>query len=187
MSYEIVKSIKIKDNKVFITSDSNNVYPKYFHEWECNSLTKIFQEKGQNELDYEIMKTYESGCFQSYSGKYSRAVKVLIRMPEYKNFNWRLGGIGPEYNEICKNRKENPMFKELLLRALKTKLPKTKFILSKQYSNSDTKTYLYKITKKYIKWTYYKNKAKIFRFKDEVDSIKGYFTNSEYFQTEQIK
>ena len=36
MSYEIVKNISLrkKDNKIFITSASNNVYPKYYSKWE---------------------------------------------------------------------------------------------------------------------------------------------------------
>jgi hypothetical protein len=61
MSYEIVKSIQIRDNKVFLKSSSNNVYPKYYDEWECTSLSEILQTKGMDALDYELLKEYENG------------------------------------------------------------------------------------------------------------------------------
>jgi L-rhamnose mutarotase len=50
MSYEIVKSIEVKDGKVFTRHESNNVYPKYYTKNEHNYLTKILNEKGHKEL-----------------------------------------------------------------------------------------------------------------------------------------
>lgn len=81
MSYEIIKSIKIKDNKVFLKSASNNVYPRDFHEQECPSLSKILQDQGQQALELEIFKAYESGNFQSRgNGKYNSALRRLRNM-----------------------------------------------------------------------------------------------------------
>ena len=42
MSYEIVKSISKKKDKIFITSASNNVSPKTYSKWEFmpDSITK---------------------------------------------------------------------------------------------------------------------------------------------------
>jgi len=47
MSYEIVTSVKLdkKNGKIFITSDSNNVYPKTFRKWEFIEDNKNYREK----------------------------------------------------------------------------------------------------------------------------------------------
>lgn len=47
MSHEIVKSISIKDDKVFLTSAASNVRPLDFKKWECTSFSKILAEKGK--------------------------------------------------------------------------------------------------------------------------------------------
>lgn len=44
MSYEIVKSIVIKQDKVYSRIESNNVYPKSFISEENPGLTKILIE-----------------------------------------------------------------------------------------------------------------------------------------------
>ncbi len=187
MSYEIIKSIKIKDNKVLIKYASNNVSPKTFNECESISLTKILQEKGQEALDIEILQAYESGVFQRGNNKYCRALKVLRHFPEYKDFNWR----NSTYEDNCpiqKNRKSET-FIILLKKAMKTKLPKDNFIITKDnpkdiYGN---KLYLWKITKRFARWSLDKTKAKIFRYKDDTELTKHCFTNSENWETEKIK
>jgi len=50
MSYEIVKSIAIKDDKVFITSAANNVHPRTFERWESKSLSEIYNKQGLEPL-----------------------------------------------------------------------------------------------------------------------------------------
>jgi hypothetical protein len=55
MSYEIVKSIKIKDNKVFINCCSNNVFPHTYYNNESSYYNKILQEKGEQELNIELL------------------------------------------------------------------------------------------------------------------------------------
>lgn len=176
MSYEIIKSIKFKDDKVFVTSASNNVRPHYFEEFEAKSLSKILQEQGKDAAELEIFKQFENGNFQRGVHKYLRALSVLRHFPEYKNFNWRNNDNG-ETDE----RRKSDEFNALLLRALKTRLPKDKFVLKKEHG-----VYLRKITKRYAKWDSDKARAKIFRFAEEAEGLKRCFTNSESWIVEKI-
>ncbi len=180
MSYNIIKSIKIEDNKVIIESASNNVYPRTFYKGESVSLTKILQEQGKEALELEIFKAYEEGDFQRGSSKYLRALKILRHLPEYKAFNWRNNG--EEYKEARKNR-ETPAFDELLKKALKMKLSKDKFILTKDYHG--TEIYLKKLTSKTAKWTALIDEAKIFTYKEDAETVKTYFTNAEAWQVKE--
>jgi hypothetical protein len=102
-------------------------------------------------------------------------------MPEYKMFNWRNNG--KDYEIACKNR-ETPAFDELLKKALSSKLPKDKFIVSKGYNGNTV--YLWKITKKSARWTNEKKRAKIFRYREDADNIKTYFYNSDDWLTQSI-
>ncbi len=69
MSYDIIKSIKIKDGKVHINGAPSNVYPRYFEEFECPSLTKVLKEEGRQALEVVILGEYENGNFQRGSNK----------------------------------------------------------------------------------------------------------------------
>ncbi len=184
MSYDIVKSIKITEDKVLINCVSNNVYPHYFEEWESQSLSKILKEQGKDAVELEIFKHYEQGNFQRGSNKYVRALTVLKHLPEYTKFNWRLGGFGPENDIIQKNR-ESKDFDDLLVKTLKTYLPKEKYIVYKLYCGKIC--YLYKITKKFAKWTYERDKAKVFRYQTDAENIKNYFTSSNDWLVEKTK
>lgn len=133
MSHEIVKSIKIKDNKVFLTSACNNVFPRTPHEWECSPLSKLLQEKGKKALDIAIFEDYENGNMQAGGkNKYTRALEVLRHLPEYKAFDWRVNR--DEYEKNQKNRENIPALHELLSKALETKLPKEKYAITKEYN-----------------------------------------------------
>lgn len=46
MSYEIIKSVVIKDGKVYTRQESNNVFPKDFCSCENPSLTKLLKNNG---------------------------------------------------------------------------------------------------------------------------------------------
>jgi len=175
MSYAIIRSIKVKDGKVFIHSTDNNVSPYHWHEWECQSLGKILREQGQDAFDLEVLKQYENGNFQRGKNKYTRALEILRHYAEYKNFDWR--------GENDENRK-SPAFVELLKRALSERLPKDRFIVFKPYNGSFV--YLYKRTKKFAKWTYDKTKAKIFRYEDDANWIKKCFYDSEDWSVEKL-
>ena len=182
MSYEKVKSIKIKDGKVFMKSCSNNVYPHDYSEWECSSLTEILAEQGREALDLEILREYESGSFQSSgNGKYNRALMVLRHMPEYADFDWRVNG--PEYEENQKRRKTEA-FQDLLRKALKTRLPKDKYIIKKDYFGGTV--YLRGSTRRSARWTREKEASKIFHWIEDALGLKVCFTNADSWQIEQI-
>jgi len=164
MSYDVIKSVKIENGKVMVNVASSNVYPRTFEDWEIKKLSALLKEKGIDAVELEIMKAYEEGNFQSSSGKYVRALKVLEHMPEYKEFNWRIGGVNSEeYTTSSKNREERmPEFEELMRKALKQKLPSDKFVITKPHFSGDV--YLWKVTKRFIKWDKRKAKAKIYRY-----------------------
>jgi len=169
MSYEIVKGIKIENGKVFVKSDSNNVYPKDFHYWESPTLSKILQEKGEQELDIEILKTFEEGnfqCSESTNNKYMRALKVLhyLLKEEYKAFDWRTGSF--EEREKARNGES---FKALLLKALNMNFPKEKFIVKKSYAGETL--YARKKTSRHLFYTDDISQAKEFDFKEQAEEV----------------
>lgn len=176
MSWEIVKSIKIRDNEVFIKSGSNNCYPHHFEEWHAERLSKILQEKGLEACEVEILKQYENGNFQKSNNKYTRALQVLRHFPEYKLFDWR-----PDGNE---ERRKSQDFIDLLKRALKTQLPKDKFIIKKEVYCGIV--YLWKKTSRYIKWHPYKEKAKIFRYLEDAKIFQSCYSNSGSWIIEKL-
>lgn len=184
MSYEIIKGIRIEDGKLMIKSDSNNVSPRYFSWSECPSLTKLLKEQGKDALELEIFKQYVDGNFQAHGNKdkYTRALQVLRHMPEYKKYDWHTN-----WEEYKKN-KDDKGFNDLLKKALKTMLPKDIFIVKKEDENSFPRkmVYLEKTTKRSASWTYSKNKAKIYRYKEEAERLKTYFIGGEEFIVEKV-
>jgi len=162
MSYERVKGIKIENGEVFINSHSNNDTADY-HYWKCEGLTKIYQEKGQKELDIEILKEYEEGNFQSsIKNKYTRALKVLyyVLKAEYNLFNWRTGDF-----QARETFRKSQAYKDLLWKALNTKLPKEKFIVKNLNNNG----YVRKETTRHIFYCSEKEQAKIYDFKEQAE------------------
>ena len=130
MSYTIVRSIKIdnKNGKVFITSASSNVSPKYYTKEVSPYLSKILQEKGREATELAIFLEYENGNLQRGTNKYTKALTVLyyIYGDEYNKFDWR----NEDYDR-AKELRNSPEFYELLKKALKTPLPKQKYIIYK--------------------------------------------------------
>jgi len=184
MSYDIIKKIKItEDKKVLITCASNNVCPRTFEEVESFSLSKILKEEGKDKLDLEILKAYESGCFQRGSNKYTRALHILRHLPEYENFNWRING-KKAYEKVQKKR-ETAEFDVLLQKALNGHLPEEKFILLKD--NYGSPVYFRKLTKWTGKWTSDKEKAKIFNYKEDTERVKNLFTESKDWKIEEAQ
>lgn len=172
MSYEIIKGIKIEDNKVYIKGDSNNVYPKDFKWWLCDSLTKILKEKGQQELDIEILKAFEEGNFQSSLNlKYTRALKVLYYLlkDEYALFSWRNNNFkyGSEEYKEYENRRKGEEFKALLSKALNTKIPKEKYVVYNPLNSG----YVKKVTSRHIFFCSEKENAKKYDFKLQAEEL----------------
>ena len=86
MSYAIVQGLKIdtKNNKVFLTAASNNVYPKNFEKHESLSLSEILREKGEVELKKEILVQYWNGNFQKSGNIYEKSMMLIDK----KKYNW---------------------------------------------------------------------------------------------------
>jgi len=178
MSYDIVRSIKIKDEKVFVKAASNNVYPRTYEEWECASLTKILQEEGQEKLDITILREFESGNFQGNAGKYARSLAVLRHLPEYSDFDWR----SSDYDQVSLNRK-TPAFEALLKKALYTKMPRDKYIVKKDYFG--TTVYL-RTARRFARWIEDRNRAKRFYFSADAEGIKRCYTNADNWIVERV-
>jgi len=183
MSYEKVKSIKIdeKENKVWIKSACNNVIPLNYEKWECVSLSKILKEKGKDAVEFEILKSYEGGNFQKGNkNKYTRALKVLrfAFAEEYKQFDWRQQNAKYGTEEYKKERelRESQEFKDLLLKALKTKIPKQKYAITQKYMNRDV---FGKLSRNRIHWTYNLKEASLFDFEQEAKNYLSWFSNNE--------
>lgn len=152
MGYEIIKNIKIdlKNQQVFITSASNNVYPHTFSEWECTPLEKILQEKGLAELEKVILLEYENGNFQKSNNKFQFAVNYARTLKEYnEKFNWRL------HDE--RNEEE---LKEFLYKVYKSSQSCKPTIIKFLYHNEHL--FVFKIRKYDILPGYGKSDAKIY-------------------------
>lgn len=180
MSYAIIKSIKIVDNKVFISASSNNVYPHQYSLEECKSLSEILQKEGKDAVQLEIFKQYENGCFQRGGAKYLRALKVLRHMPEYERFNWRT-----ERNDEKREARVSPEFDALLTKALNTRLPKDKYVVSKDYFGR--KVYAWRLTKHALSWTPDIKRAKVFRYENDARDLKANFSCSDEWLVESLK
>lgn len=170
MSYEIVKSIRVQDGKVFTRSSSNNVYPKSFNEWECKGLTELLQEEGITALNLAILKEYEDGNFQPGTpNKWSRAIDRLRHLPEYEKYNWR----NKDYsNKKCpiEAARQTKEFDTLLLNSLNLKPSSEKYIVK-----TDQNYFVSKVTTRRVLSSPDKNKAKIFPYKTEADRIVNMF------------
>ena len=185
MSYTIIKSIKIDNDskKVFITGASNNVSPKCYYREESKYLSEILQEKGREEVELQIFIAYESGNLQRGTNKYTKALKVLhyVYGDEYNKFDWR----NKNYDR-AKELRKSPEFYELLRKALKTPLPKQKFIIYEYgYYNEGKKVYAKK-RRGTIRWHYEKTKATNFDFQKEAENTIKDFYNSEDWKVEAL-
>lgn len=97
MSYEIVKAIKIDENKkeVWFKSTSSNVTPKTFNWWKSPSFSKILEEKGLIEVQKELLLQYFNGNFQKTDNNYEKSLIVF----DYKKFNWDTVGEGRQFSD----------------------------------------------------------------------------------------
>jgi hypothetical protein len=175
MSYEIVKKIRIENNKVFITCASNNVYPRYFDEHESSYLSNILVNEGVEALDLYLLKAYEEGNFhKGTANKYSTAIDRLQALPIYENYSWRKRDYKNPNCQIEKNRASKE-FDKLLLDSLKLKPSNFKAYLTKP--SFEKVVYCAKVTSKVIHWTADKNKAKLFKDKEKIETVLRYVPN----------
>ncbi len=98
MSYEIVKGISIKGNKVYITSADSSVRPLRFHRWECETITKILSEDGREAALARIGKNVWEGDFHLNRGSklcnlFIEARNALPRDLSWHNYYGKTAGI----------------------------------------------------------------------------------------------
>ncbi len=168
MSYEIIKKIRIAGNEVYLTSDSNNVFPKYYKEWECKSLSEILQTKGEYGLNLELLKEYENGNFQpGNQNKWSTAISRLKQTDEYKKYNWRIS----DYTNDCpiQAARKTKEFETLLINSLSIKPSKERYIVKKDAFG--TEYFVYRVTSRHIKYRQGRENAKVFKIKSEAERI----------------
>ena len=176
MSYEIVKRLRIENGEVFITSDSNNVFPKYFVERKNTYLTDLLQQQGEEGLNIYILKAYEEGIMQEGNpNKWSKAIARLQRTPEYQKYNWRKSNYNDPECTINKLRhaEDQTEFNKFLLSALELKEPAEKYIVKNTTPNKES--YVRKVTTRFVKYSREKTEAKVFKFKDEAQKLLDMF------------
>ena len=181
MSYEKVKSIKIdtRNNKVFITSASNNVRPLHYSRGECVFLSNMLKEKGVDAVEIFILKEYESGNLQEGKNKFTQALKALwyVFRKEYDYFDWRQHNAkwGTLERLEEENRRESKEFNELLLKVLNYEFPKNKFLIAKRRYGGEL---IYgKRCRTCMKWVCSKDHASRFDFKEEAENYLLNFRN----------
>ena len=80
MSTDTIRSIKIdiKNKKVFITSSSNNIYPRYY---SCNHqpyYDKFFDKEGAiDEIKKDILFSFFEGSYQGLFTNYGKAMQTF--------------------------------------------------------------------------------------------------------------
>lgn len=171
MSYEIIKRIRIDENKVYLTSTSNNVSPRIFREWECKSLSEILQNDGMGALDLELLKEYENGNFKGSPNKWNTAISRLNQTDEYAKYSWRISN----YRDDCpiQAARKTKEFEVLLSNSLNLKPSKERFIVKKD--DFGTEYFVYRVTSRHIKYRQGRENAKIFKTKSEAERIVNMF------------
>lgn len=179
MSYLCTRSVCIntKEQKVYLTGASNNVYPKTYERFECTPLSEILRKEGKESVEIAILEDYISGNFQGGSNKYTKALKILRNNPEFTKFDWR--NSWEEHSENKEKYKEE--YRTMLKEALKSKLPKEKFYITKKHGEN-TVYAQYRKNGRYIYWTMHKEKARKFHFRQEALNVISFFTGSESWQ-----
>lgn len=118
MSYEIVKSIVIKQDKVFSRMESNNVYPKDFVSVENTGLTKMYNEGGKAKLLVSLVEGGLSGYlkFQKNGNKLVRQLQVmtnsLFEDEKYRNLKGKADSLEYKLWDFKEETEEKKKLKE---------------------------------------------------------------------------
>lgn len=75
MSSELVKSIFVTDNKVFIESAAINEWPQRFREWEAEHLTELWNTAGRQAVEMELLFSFFSGWMRG-NNNFTAAIKA---------------------------------------------------------------------------------------------------------------
>lgn len=112
MSYDIVKSISIKKDKVFLTSADSSLRPLYFHQWECEPLSKMLREEGQKAVLCRLGEDIWGGSLRVYKGSklcnlFLQARNELPRYMNWSNFDSKAAGefLGNAVMKLSENPK----------------------------------------------------------------------------------
>ena len=99
MSYEIVKSIVLKDKEqqVWLNSADSSVRPLSFSSWECKGLSEIYQKEGREAVLARIGKDVWDGNLHLYQG--NKMCKLFLAAREalpdglsFMNFDGQAAG-----------------------------------------------------------------------------------------------
>lgn len=156
MSYEIVKSITVKGNDVFITSACNNLRPLTYSKWSVSGASL-------NEKIGKVLLNIMDGEFQlSPFNKKLAKWNYVATIAEYKNDItkemhrnlWDVKYNGDKYELMSK------LIDELAKMYNDLKEQKGKFII--QYGDEASPHYLKELTKHWFIGAYFKKYAKTF-------------------------
>lgn len=131
MSRELFKSIVYKDNKVYTRQCSNNVNPKNYDREENKALTRLYQEKGQEDFEkYFLTNLILEGNVEILSG----CNNTLRRLNYLANLLWK-------NKEFIKLRNKED---EIFTKSLNTKTEEEKNNIQIEYNNikEDIKKYV---------------------------------------------
>lgn len=92
MSYDKVKSIGIRNNKVFITSACSNIRPLSYNRYECEYLSKKLQDEGKESVIKKILMDYWSGNFHQTGSENNYSKTVILFNYENPDIYW--GNVG---------------------------------------------------------------------------------------------
>jgi len=185
MSYEIVKSIKIQDGKVFLHSTANNVQPYDWRTWECTYFSNILQNEGQEALDKTILIEYWNGNMQRSNNNYQKAVDTF----DNSVYNYTYTSIYSD--ELSK------LDKELAITESEKRINEVKEKLYQHYINFINRKkekwyvkyqsyYLHKVTSTRFKFSPHKREAKIFDSRLLAERAVNCATNKELYTFHQV-
>ncbi len=176
MSYEIVKGFKVdsKKKEVWLKSSSSNEFPKNYNLWEAKTLSKIFKEKGREELDKEILREFYIGNFQKSSTNYEKSLALLDR----KKYNWNTVSDSWEHIQKPKESFSYDELKEVLYENYQSynNRKKGSFIII----NTELKMFVAKIGKGGCRLALKEQGAKVFTSREEAMYKSRKFDASKY-------
>lgn len=169
MSYEIVRAISIKNDKVMIKSDSNNVFPKHYTWWEAKTLSEMLKNEGEEEVIKEILLQYWNGNFQKTGNMFDKSVTV---MTDWKKYNWDFISYGAP--EAERKAKIDEVKDHLYRNYLKAKNRKTgKFYVKKE------NWFVTRRTSRRVFGNYNIKRAKVFRSELDAEYYMRNYTDYE--------
>lgn len=99
MSYEVVKSIVLKDKEgqVWLNSADSSIRPLSFSSWECKGLSEIYQKEGREAVLARIGEDVWNGNLHLYQGNklcklFLQAQELLPQGLNFMNFDGKAAG-----------------------------------------------------------------------------------------------